>query len=56
MGRLEPIFDIQGIAYALHTAEMAAVPSAQLKGALVADLSEFDHEIRAALDMISSGF
>ncbi|UOA34296.1 hypothetical protein DSM110093_04131 (plasmid) [Sulfitobacter sp. DSM 110093] len=56
IGRLEPIFNIQGMAYALHTAEMAAIPSALLKGAPVADLSEFDYEIRAALDMVFSGF
>jgi len=56
IGRLEPVFTIEGAAYALHTAEMAAVPSALLKGAPVADLSGSDYEIRGALDMVFSGF
>ncbi len=56
IGRLEPVFKIEGEAYVLHTAEMAAVPSALLKGAPVADLSGSDYEIRGALDMVFSGF
>ena len=56
LGRLEPTFTIEGTAYVLHTAEMAAVPSALLKGAPVADLSGSDYEIRGALDMVFSGF
>lgn len=56
IGRLEPVFKIEGAAYALHTAEMAAIPSALLEGAPVTDLSEFDYEIRGALDMVFSGF
>ena len=54
--RLEPLFDIDGAAYVLHTAEMAAVPSALLKGEPVVDLSASDYEIRGALDMVFSGF
>ena len=54
--RLEPILNIAGIPYALHTAEMAAVPSAVLKGEPVADLSASDYAIRGALDMVFSGF
>ena len=56
IGRLEPVFDIAGEAHALHTAEMAAVPSGLLRGEAVADLSRFDYEIRGALDMVFSGF
>lgn len=54
--RLEPVFEINGAAYALHTGEMAAIPSALLKGPPVANLSNLDYEIRSALDMVFSGF
>ena len=56
IGRLEPVFDIDGNAYVLHTAEMAAIPAAVLKGEPVADLSASDYAIRGALDMVFSGF
>ena len=56
IGRLEPLFKIEGLPYVLHTAEMAAIPSALLKGEPVADLSGSDYEIRGALDMVFSGF
>ena len=56
IGRLEPVFDINGDAYALHTAEMAAIPSVLLKSPPIADLSAADYEIRGALDMVFSGF
>lgn len=56
IGRLEPVFDIEGAAYVLHTAEMAAIPSVLLKGEPVADLSPSDYKIRGALDMVFSGF
>ena len=56
IGRLEPVFMIDGAEYVLHTAEMAAIPSALLKGAPFADLTGADYEIRAALDMVFSGF
>ena len=55
IGRLEPVFEIDGISHVLHTAEMAAIPSALLKASPVADLSRFDYEIRDALDMVFSG-
>ncbi len=53
---LEPIFEIGGRAYALHTAEMAAVPAALLRGDPVISLQARDYEIRRALDMLFSGF
>lgn len=56
ISRLEPTFMIEGAAYVLHVAEMAAVTSALLKGAPVADLSGSDYEIRGSLDMVFSGF
>lgn len=56
ISRLEPVFSISGTDHALHTAEMAAVPSALLKGPAVADLTEFDYDIRRALDLVFSGF
>jgi toxin CcdB len=56
IGRLEPVFEIEGTAHVLHTAEMAAIRSGLLKGQPVADLSSFDYEIRGALDMVFSGF
>ena len=54
--RLEPVFKVDGEGYVLHTAELAAIPSALLKGAPVADLTASDYEIRNALDMVFSGF
>jgi len=56
IGRLEPVFEIDGITHVLHTAEMAAVPTAVIEGQRVADLSAFDYAIRGALDMVFSGF
>ena len=56
IGRLEPVFEVQGEDHALHAAEMAAIPSALLKGQPIADLSGSDYEIRGALDMVFSGF
>lgn len=56
IGRLDPVFTIEGQTHVLHTGEMAAVPSALLKGAPVADMSGADQEIRGALDMVFSGF
>jgi len=52
IGRLEPVFKIQGVPCALYTAEMTAILSALPKDTHVADLSEFDYEIRGALDMV----
>ena len=56
IGHLEPVFDVHGEDHALHTAEMAAIPTALLRGQPVADLSGSDDEIRDALDMVFSGF
>lgn len=56
IGRLEPVFEIEGEPHVLHTAEMAAIPTGLLKGPPVADLSRADYEIRGALDMVFSGF
>lgn len=56
IGRLEPILEIDEIAYVLHTAELAAVPSSVLKDRPVADLSGHEYEIKGALDMVFSGF
>lgn len=53
---LEPVIEVQGADDALHTAEMAAIPSTLLKGQPIANLSGCDHEIRGALDMVFSGF
>lgn len=54
--RLEPVLEIEGDTYVLHTAEMAAIPEQLVRGAPVADLTPDDYEIRRALDMIFSGF
>jgi len=56
IGRLEPVFEIDGEAYVLHTAELAAIPSTLIKAPPVADLSDQDYKIRSALDMVFSGF
>lgn len=56
IGRLEPVLEVAGGAHALHTAEMAAIPSGLLRGTPVADLSAWEYEIRRALDMVFSGF
>ena len=56
IGRLEPVFEIEGTAHVLHTAEMAAIPATLLRAPPVADLSRFDYEIRGAIDMVFSGF
>jgi toxin CcdB len=56
IGRLEPVFEVNGEDHALHTAEMAAIPSGLLRGQPIADLSGSDYEIREALDMVFSGF
>lgn len=54
--RLEPIFEINGQQYVLHTAEMAAIASTLLNNPPLADLSTHDYAIRGALDMVFSGF
>lgn len=56
IGRLEPILEIEGVAHALHSAELAAIPSGLLQGRPIADLSVHEYEIKAALDMVFSGF
>jgi len=54
--RLEPVLEIDGTSYVLHTAEMAAIPSQLLRGKAIADMTGFEYEIRNALDMVFSGF
>jgi toxin CcdB len=54
--RLEPIFDIGGTQYALHTAELAAIPARFVNRPAVADLRAHEDDIRRALDMVFSGF
>lgn len=56
IGRLEPVFSIDGARLALHTAELAAVPARLVSGPPVADLSTEDHAIRNALDMLFLGY
>ena len=56
IGRLEPVFEIDGMEHVLHTAEMGAIPSALIEAPPVADLSRFDHEICGARDIVFSGF
>lgn len=56
LGRLEPIFEIDGTRLALHAGELAAIPARLLPRDPVADLSGEDHAIRGALDMFFSGF
>lgn len=56
MTRMEPVFEIGDVPYALHTAELAAIPERMLRATPVADLTRFDHQIRGALDMVFSGF
>ncbi|MAL97734.1 MAG: plasmid maintenance protein CcdB [Alteromonadaceae bacterium] len=54
--RLEPVFDIGGRHYVMHTAELAAIPASRLPDTPVADLRAHDYAIRGALDMVFSGF
>ncbi len=56
MRRLEPVLEIEGSRYVLHTAEMTAVPASLTKTPPVAAFTQFDYELRAALDMVFSGF
>jgi len=56
ISRLEPILSLDGKAFVLHTAEMAAIPKRFVSGEEVADFSGSDYEIRLALDMVFSGF
>jgi toxin CcdB len=56
IGRFEPVFEVHGEDHALHTAEMAAIPSALLKVQPIADLPGSDYEIQGAFDMVFSGF
>lgn len=54
--RLEPIFDIRGTEYVLHTGELAAIPAHILPSEPVADLRAHDYAIKGALDMVFLGF
>lgn len=53
---LEPVFEIGGNRFALHAAEMAAVPARLVSGEPVASLVSEDYAIRRALDVLFSGF
>lgn len=56
LSRLEPVLEIEGRRFALHTGEMAAIPAALVSGLPAADLRAEDYAIRRALDMVFSGF
>jgi len=53
---LEPVFEIEGRLFALHTGELVAAPAHVLRSAPVADLTDRSYEIKRALDMLFSGF
>lgn len=53
--RLNPVFEISGVRYALVTQFLAAVPVSALSEP-IANLSERHDEIVAALDMVFHGF
>lgn len=53
--RLNPVFQIEGVAHLMMTQYIAAVPASILK-APVGDLSEKFDAITAALDMLFHGF
>ncbi len=55
LGRLEPIFSIDGVAHSLRTAELAAVPQSLLNFAPVQEESARDYDIRRALDLLFTG-
>lgn len=54
--RLEPVFEVDGVRLALHTAELAAIPERLVREAPVADLRDSDDQIRRALDIVFLGF
>ncbi|MEM9011319.1 MAG: CcdB family protein [Pseudomonadota bacterium] len=54
--QLEPEFEIDGLQYALHAGEMAAIPAHFVQGSPLADLRAEDYRIRRALDFLFSGF
>jgi toxin CcdB len=54
--RLEPVFEVRGEDHVLHSAEVAARPSALIREQPVVDLSGSDYEILGALGMNFSGF
>ncbi len=54
-GRLNPVFNIEGVPHIMVTQFMAAVPRTHL-GNLVTNLSVRDTEIGNALDMVFVGF
>lgn len=53
---LEPVLEVAGGRFALHAAEMAAIPARLVSGEPVASLVSEDYAIRRALDMLFSGF
>lgn len=55
MERLNPVFDIFGEDRTLMTEFMAAIPMRQLQGP-VGSLARHEYKIKAALDMLISGY
>ena len=53
--RLNPIFDIEGVDTVMATQFMAAVPEGELRTS-VGNLTEHQHEISTALDMLFLGY
>lgn len=52
---LNPVFEIEGLAYSMVTQHMAAVPSKLLKSP-VANVSQRSDEIISAIDLLLQGF
>lgn len=52
---LEPVFVVDGVAYALHVGEMAAIPRGVLSGPSVATLARDAYRITKAIDFLFTG-
>jgi toxin CcdB len=55
LGRLEPVFMVEGERCALHVGEIAAIPRGVLSGPPVATLSGEAYHIIAAIDFLFTG-
>lgn len=55
LAQLEPVFDVHGVACALHVGEMAAIPRSVLAGPPVATLAEDAYRITKAIDFLFTG-